>query len=129
MSLCRMIALMSLVVSCTQPVSAQDLPLQLRYQSETKPGSGRYHTLSRQEAWNPVETAIVVCDVWDYHHSLNAVRRREEFGPRLNDVLSKPRQQGVTIIHSPSDCMPAYAEHPARLRALQVPAAINAPKE
>lgn len=103
--------------------TAEDLTLQLQYQQETSLDSGRFHQLTREEQWKPEETAIIVCDVWDYHHCLNAVRRLEEFVPRLDEVLKQARAQGVTIIHSPSDCMPAYAEHPARKRTLAVPAA------
>ena len=47
----------------------------LRYRAETKAGSGRFHTLSRQVNWDPKRTAVIVCDVWDAHHSINAVRR------------------------------------------------------
>ncbi len=63
------------------------------------------------------QTAVIVCDCWDYHHCLNAVRRLEQFAPVLNNVLSEARSRGVTIIHSPSDCMEAYRDHPARKRA------------
>jgi len=41
----------------------------------------------------------------------------------MNDVLKAARQRGATIIHSPSDCMPAYAEHSARQRAMSAPVA------
>jgi gluconolactonase len=107
--------------------SAEPLPLELRYQTEKPSGSGTWETRTRQEKWKPEETAIVVCDVWDQHHCLNAVRRLEQFAPRLNDVLKKAREQGVTIIHSPSDCMAAYADHPARQRAMQAPQAAFQP--
>lgn len=110
-------------------VAAEDLSLQLRYQEETRPGSGRYHRLTRAETWKPVETALIVCDVWDLHHCLNAVRRVEEFGPRLNELVEKARRQGVTIIHAPSDCMPSYAEHPARRRAVETPQAKDLPPD
>ncbi|MEO1997850.1 MAG: ThuA domain-containing protein, partial [Planctomycetaceae bacterium] len=73
------------------------------------------------------QTAIIVCDVWDYHHCLNAVRRLKQFGPRLNRVLSRARTLGVTVIHSPSDCMEAYNDHPARFRAQMAPTAANLP--
>ena len=107
---------------------AEDLMhLQLTSQRETAPGSGRFHFVEQTEDWNASETAVIVCDVWDYHHCLNAVRRLEEFAPQLDAVLKRAREQGATIIHSPSDCMPAYADHPARLRAVAVPAAANAP--
>ena len=108
---------------------ADDLQLQLRFRQETSPDSGRHHTLVRSETWNPTETAVIVCDVWDSHHCLNAVRRVEEFAPRLNEVLKRVRQQQVTIIHAPSDCMAAYANHPARKRATETPRAANVPKD
>ncbi len=83
----------------------------------------------RSETWDPRATAVIVCDVWDYHHSINAVRRMEEFGPRINAVVSRARQLGATIIHAPSDCMPAYADHPARSRSLAVARAKNLPAD
>lgn len=109
--------------------SADDLQLALRYQTETSQGSGRDHRLIRQEVWNPRETAVIVCDVWDLHHSQNAVRRLEEFAPRLDAVLKEARGRGMTIIHSPSDCMNAYTEHPARQRAIAVPQVAQLPDD
>ena len=44
---------------------SEDLKLNLRLQQETSLHSGRFHQLTRDEAWNPEETAIIVCDVWD----------------------------------------------------------------
>jgi type 1 glutamine amidotransferase/nicotinamidase-related amidase len=109
--------------------AAEDFALTLRYQTETSPDSGRYHRLVRQETWNPNETAVIVCDVWDLHHSLNAVRRLGEFAPRLDEVLKHARQQGATIIHSPSSCMDAYKDHPARRRAIAAPKATDLPDD
>ena len=103
--------------------------LTLRYQQETAKDTGMFHRLSRTETWNPKETAIIVCDMWDYHHCYRAVQRGKEFAPRLNNVLKRARQHGATIIHAPSDCMPAYAEHPARLRAQSAAKALNMPKD
>ena len=115
------------------PLNAESHPLMLnltlRYQRETSVGSGRFHIVTRGEQWKPEETAIIVCDVWDYHHSINAVRRLREFAPRLDAVLTKARHLGVTIIHSPSDCMDAYADHPARLRAIHTPRASRTPHD
>ncbi|MCA9057630.1 MAG: isochorismatase family protein, partial [Planctomycetaceae bacterium] len=105
------------------------LKMQLTFQRETSPASGRFHRLVRDEVWQPEQTAIIVCDVWDYHHCLNAVRRVEQFAPRLAAVLDKARSQGVTIIHAPSDCMAAYTDHPARHRAQQAPAAAYQPPQ
>jgi type 1 glutamine amidotransferase/nicotinamidase-related amidase len=82
-----------------------------------------------EEAWSPKETAIIVCDVWDSHHCLNAVRRVMEMAPRMNQVLEKARSQGVLIIHAPSGCMETYADHPGRKIAQSAPKAANLPTD
>jgi len=127
------LAVWGIVVSSMTVLSsahaADTMPFVLRYQTETRRDSGRFHQLLRRESWNPAETAIIVCDVWDSHHCLNAVRRVNEFAPRLNQVLTAARQHGMLVIHSPSDCMPAYAGHPARRRAQETPAASDAPAD
>ena len=108
---------------------ADDLKLTMRFQAETSKNSGRFHTLKSAAVWKPQETAVIVCDVWDYHHSINAVRRLEQFAPKINDVLNAARKQGATIIHSPSDCMDAYQDHAARHRAMHVTAAVTQPND
>jgi nicotinamidase-related amidase/type 1 glutamine amidotransferase len=115
--------------SSTYARSADEISLLLRYQRETSDGSGRFHQLVRQESWQADETAIIVCDVWDSHHCLNAVRRVHELGPRLNQLLQDARQRGMTVIHAPSDCMDAYNDHPARQRAINCPRAATLPKD
>lgn len=97
-----------------------DLQLELRSQ-QTEVGSKAWNVQTRNAQWKATQTAVIVCDVWDKHHCLNAVRRLEEFAPRLNDVLKEARRRGAIIIHSPSDCMEAYADHPARRRAMSIP--------
>lgn len=119
-TLIKLAACLCLLLCSTAGLLADDLKLQLRYQEETSKDSGRYHRLERAETWQPEQTAIIVCDVWDYHHCFNAVKRLEQFAPRLDNLLKTARAEGVTIIHAPSDCMPAYQGHPARMRAQQV---------
>ncbi len=122
----------SAIITAQEPAPAEKsaaLALTLRSRVETSKGSGRYHTLTRAETWDPAKTALVVCDVWDLHHCLNAVRRIEEFVPRLEQVLREARRRGVTIIHAPSDCMDAYKDHPARRHALAVPRAPDFPRD
>lgn len=100
-------------------LAADTLPLELRYQQPTAQDSGRFHRLVRQEAWDPERTAVILCDVWDSHHSVNAVRRVLELAPRIDQFAKTMRTAGATVIHAPSDCMRAYQDHPARLRAQQ----------
>jgi nicotinamidase-related amidase/type 1 glutamine amidotransferase len=124
-----LLTLLAAMLAGSSPAAAEDLPLTLRYQQETSPGSGRWHTLTREESWPAEKTAIIVCDMWDLHHCKNAVLRETEFAPRLNQLLKKAREQGVTIIHAPSDCMQFYADHPARKRAIETPKAAILPAD
>lgn len=109
------------VLSCQ--VRGNEVELTLRTQLPLPKNPVLFQSSESKEKWKAEETAVIVCDVWDYHHSLNAVKRLEEFAPRLNEVLSAARKQGMTIIHAPSDCMDAYEDHPARRRAQTAPSA------
>jgi type 1 glutamine amidotransferase/nicotinamidase-related amidase len=117
------------------PAAEQDsggdnsLAFHLRYRQETSPGSGRFHTLTRRESWRPDQTAVVVCDMWDLHHCLNATRRGAEVAPRMNRVLHALRDRGVTIVHAPSNCMDFYKDHPGRKAALETPRADKLPED
>src|SRR5688572_26478980 len=88
-----------------------------------------YEVRVKEVLWQPARTAIIVCDMWDSHHCLNAVRRVEELAPVMNRVLERARSQGVLIIHAPSSCMEPYKDHPGRKRAQAAPVAMNLPKD
>jgi nicotinamidase-related amidase len=114
--------------------AAQDdnlLKLQQRYRVEIKDAvnGDRFETRTTPVLWAPTQTAIIVCDVWDAHHCLNAVRRLEEMLPRMNQVLEKARSQGVFIIHAPSSCMEPYKDYPGRKLAVAAPKAKNLPAD
>jgi nicotinamidase-related amidase len=66
-------------------------------------------------------TALLLCDVWDNHHSRGARERLEVMIPRMSQVVEGLRARGVRIIHAPSDTMAFYANSPARQRMLAVP--------
>jgi nicotinamidase-related amidase len=103
--------------------------LTLRQQQADPTADGGYRPEHAEAAWHASRTALIVCDVWDAHHCLNAVKRLNEFAPRLNDVVAEARRRGATIIHAPSDCMEAYADHPARKRAMAVPMSASLPDD
>ncbi len=127
---CSPILAVSLLVLSVTISSGQDpLEVQLQFQRETSSDGEKYVVDHRREAWQPSATAIIVCDAWDLHHCLNAVRRLKQFAPRLDEVLKNARDRGVTIIHAPSDCMEAYQDHPARRRAIEAPAANYVPHD
>jgi len=68
--------------------------------------------------WLPSETAAIICDMWDHHWCTGAETRATELAPRMNELVRTLRTAGVRIIHAPSDTMPFYADHPARLAFL-----------
>ena len=109
------------------PVRAGEKELVLKLRSCIDE-NGSFRTVTKEQQWPADKTAIIVCDMWDSHHCLNAVRREEEMVPRMNDVLEKARGQGVFVIHAPSSCMDAYKDHPARKRAQAAPKAKDLPK-
>ena len=126
LAISRSLITLTLLISASEAWSQQTIDLRLQFQ-KTEPDDSQFTTQTRDERWLASETAIIICDVWDYHHCLNAVRRLEQFTPRLNDVLMEARRRGVIIIHSPSDCMEAYRDHSARRRAKQTPKAAYLP--
>ena len=123
--------LILVVTLSSESPALADTPLevQLRLQRPASGDANAFIVATRDEKWTPAETAIVVCDVWDYHHSPNAVARLQQLLPRLDAVLKFARSQGVTIIHAPSDCMDAYQDHPARRRAIDAPRAKDQPTD
>ncbi len=96
------------------------LNLVLRTQVKIEDENNNYHVHQRSEAWDPQRTAVIVCDMWDSHHCVNAVRRGAEIAPRIDQLADAMREQGATIIHAPSGCMEFYSDHPARKRALGI---------
>ena len=81
-----------------------------------------------EQVWDASETAVIVCDMWDSHHCYRAVLRENQMVPRMESLLSSLRQRGATVIHAPSSCVDAYADHPARKRVAEVPK-VTPPKD
>jgi nicotinamidase-related amidase len=117
------------LVHPTEGADTEPLALRLRSQVETPEGSGKYRSVETSATWDPKATAIIVCDMWDLHHSLNATLRLKEMAPRMDQMLRAARARGVLIIHAPSSCMEAYKDHPARKRALAVPLSKDLPAD
>ncbi len=116
---------------CEAGVAGADatFDLTLRRRVPVAQGSPRFHTLTSSAQWPAAKTAVILCDVWDSHSCWNAVRRIREMAPRINEFVSEARRRGALIIHAPSDCMEAYAGHPARRRAQAAPAAVDPPSD
>lgn len=118
------------VLTLTGPSYAQEagkLLLVQRSRQPAAPEADTFQIVTNKVAWDGKQTALIICDMWDAHHCLNAVRREEEMVPRMNELLEKLRSQGVLIIHAPSNCMDAYKDHPGRKLAQQAPKARTLP--
>jgi nicotinamidase-related amidase len=122
----RPVFFLTAVLIAATPAAADDFSLSLRSRPEK---DGKYEVATRAEKWPAGETAVIVCDVWDAHHCLNAVRREEEMLPRMEEFLKTARAKGAFLIHAPSGCMDAYKDHPARKRAQATPKAKELPKD
>jgi nicotinamidase-related amidase/type 1 glutamine amidotransferase len=114
------------VLETTLPPAAA---IAVHKRSRVTEAGGTFSIAEKVESWDPKQTAIIVCDMWDAHHCLNAVRRAEEMAPRMNQVLANARDRGVFIIHAPSSCMDPYKDHPGRKRMQAAPKAPNLPSD
>jgi type 1 glutamine amidotransferase/nicotinamidase-related amidase len=113
-----------------EAANAEDkLVLAARSRVETSQGSGKFIVVYKQLQWEPTQTAIIVCDMWDQHWCKGASSRVADLAPRMNDVISKAYEKGVFIIHSPSETMEYYKNHPARKKAVEAPQAANLPPD
>jgi len=87
----------------------------------------RAHIVCETQQWDPRQTAIIICDMWNQHWCKGATSRVSELAPVMNRVVSVARDKGVLIIHSPSGTIEHYKDHPARQRAKAAPKAANLP--
>ena len=113
----------------TMTQAAGNFEMTLRDRQKAPASGLDYVVKETRESWNPKQTAVIVCDMWDLHHCKNAVTRVGEMAPRMNDVLIKARDAGALIIHAPSSCMDFYKGHPGRLKAASAPKAANLPEQ
>lgn len=119
--------LYSILSGITQSISSavdtesRALKLTFRRQEAKTTGRHGWRVVEEEEVWDTSETAIIVVDMWDRHWSWGATERVNVLAPRINTVLTAVREQGVTIIHAPSDTMDFYEEHAARQHAQDMP--------
>lgn len=73
-----------------------------------------FSVVKETQQWEPSETAIIICDMWDHHWCKGAESRVAEMAPFMNNVLNVARQKGILIVHAPSDCMDHYKDYPQR---------------
>ncbi|MDB5310984.1 MAG: hypothetical protein JWO38_5186 [Gemmataceae bacterium] len=92
------------------------LRLAARSRKETAPGSKQFQPAERVVEWAAAETAVIICDMWDDIYCKSSAQRIGVMVPRMNEVITHARSNGVMIIHAPSDTMTMYADTPYRKR-------------
>ena len=106
-----------------------DLALVTRSRAPLPEDASRFRVVQKKVEWNPKQTAIIICDVWDQHWCEGATRRGAELAPHINDLACKARDMGMLIIHAPSGTMDSYENHPGRKIARSAPKAANLPED
>lgn len=96
--------------------AAGDEALSIMMQRRVADG-GAVRVVGELAAWDPAETAVIVCDMWDKHWCRGATARVAEMAPAMDKVLRKARGMGVLIIHAPSSTMDFYKDTPQRKKA------------
>lgn len=123
--LAAMIGTVSPSARSAESSSSESFRLTLRRQEPGDGGATWYRTIESRAVVDAAATALIICDVWDEHHCHRAVQRLTEFAPRIAAIADAVRNAGGAVIHAPSDCMPAYQEHPARARAITTAAEVD----
>jgi len=75
-----------------------------------------WKALIKEEEFFPGKCAVIICDMWDRHWSPAATLRAAAMAPVLNGYIAAMRDEGMTIIHCPSETLDFYEGHPARIR-------------
>jgi nicotinamidase-related amidase/type 1 glutamine amidotransferase len=121
---CTLLLLVAPAVAFADP-----LVMTARYRSTNPADLGGFEVREEKLRWEPKQTAIIICDMWDRHWCSGATQRVAELAPRINQLIGEARSRGVFIIHAPSDCMDYYKGTLQRQRAQSAPEAKNQPKE
>lgn len=114
------LATLSLGVTLTTGMAA-DSRITMHLRQQVGDSHGKTRASSRTAQWDPRETAIIVCDMWDDHWCRSAARRVGEMAGPLNELLKEARRQGMFVIHAPSSVTRFYEGTPQRRRARSAP--------
>ena len=126
-----MVGIIVMVLSCGQGIAGsgahEPLKVDLRRRVPVTGTPDQFSVAYEKQAWDPNETAIIICDMWNQHWCKGATDRVAELAPVMNQVVAAARAKGVFIIHAPSGTIGRYKDHPARLRAQNAPKADKFP--
>lgn len=112
------VGLWMITLSCCGSEQTRNLVLNLRQLEER---DGKWRVAERTVQWNPYQTAVIICDMWDNHTCKSAAARVAEMATVVNQVVNELRRRGAFIIHCPSDTMKFYESTPQRTLAQSAP--------
>jgi nicotinamidase-related amidase len=101
------------------PLAAQ-VAVPLRSRVELFKGSDQWHEVRVERAIDAKRSALILCDLWDKHWCRGASERVDAMIPRAAPFVEAAREQGILVIHAPSDTMDFYKDHAARMSALRL---------
>lgn len=94
----------------------------LRSRVEAFRGSGEWSEVRFEKAFPVRESALIICDVWDWHYCKGSLDRLNQLVVRMAPFVEDARAKGMQIIHSPSEHMAFYEGTPERRRMMEAPA-------
>ena len=103
------------------------LRLRLRTRVEVFKGTDIWHEVFVDKWSSVLETAILLCDLWEKHWCVAASERVDKMVPRVNSVICAARNLGVQIIHCPSGTVDRYSDTIYRKRIQNAPRAALPP--
>lgn len=94
--------------------SAAEDALAFKARSQTEGAVGVWQTLEIDTSWNPNQTCVIICDMWNKHWCNGATQRVGDMVPQMDNLVSALRDKGVFIIHAPSGTLDHYKLLPQR---------------
>lgn len=101
--------------------SEKNLVLNLRSSVEFFKGSGVWEKVEMPRTIPVREATVLICDMWNKHWCKGATERVGELALRMAPVVDQARENGIQIIHAPSDLMSVYEGTEYRKRMQEAP--------
>ena len=99
------------------------LNLTVRRQHKSRAGRYSWDTVDSLQHVDPTSTALVIIDMWEKYWCPSDRQAQVALAAAINLTAFHARQQGILIVHAPSDTLPSYVNSSARHWVTQLPKA------
>jgi nicotinamidase-related amidase len=106
---------------CGKETPNREGTLLLNSRHQRQVANAQWQSAEAALRWQPLETAVIICDMWDQHWCKGASRRVAEMAQKMDAAVKSLRGRGVRIIHSPSSNMDFYRDTEQRRRMQTAP--------